>query len=181
MNFYENYVLLCNELGKTPSAVAIEIGLSKPSVNRWKNGGGVTDATAAKIAEYFDVPIGVLTGELDRKLFAENLVRLFKDHAPFEVDKTDIADNVGVSLETVIEWFEGKRFPRTGELEKLAQYFFVPVSYLTKEPSDVPTEMEYTFELDFETYDMVCMLINLNPKQKKAIKYTLEAMIHEHI
>lgn len=63
MSFYENYVRLCNKIGKTPSGVAIEIGLAKPSVNRWKNGGGVTDATAQKVADYFGVPVQELIGE----------------------------------------------------------------------------------------------------------------------
>lgn len=61
--FYDNYVRFCNSVDKTPSAVAVEIGLSKPTVNRWKNGGGVTDATAIKIADYFGVSVAELTAE----------------------------------------------------------------------------------------------------------------------
>lgn len=60
MSFYENYVFLCNSIGKAPSAVAIEIGLSKPAVNRWKGGGVPTDATARKVARYFNVSPEVL-------------------------------------------------------------------------------------------------------------------------
>ena len=60
MNFYENYVFLCNSIGKAPSAVAIEIGLSKPAVNRWKGGGVPTDATARKVAKYFNIAPEVL-------------------------------------------------------------------------------------------------------------------------
>ena len=63
MNFYENFIGLCNKAGKTPSRVAIEVGLSKPTVNRWKNGSTPTDATAMKVAEYFGVSIQELTGE----------------------------------------------------------------------------------------------------------------------
>lgn len=55
MNFYDRYISLCNSVGKTPSAVAIEIGLAKPTVTRWKNGSMPNDATAAKIADYFHV------------------------------------------------------------------------------------------------------------------------------
>lgn len=63
MNFYNKFVNLCNEVGKKPSAVAEEIGLSKSLVTRWKNGGGVTDATAAKIANYFNVELIDLMNE----------------------------------------------------------------------------------------------------------------------
>ena len=48
MTFYEKYLELCASVDKTPSGAALEMGLSKPTVNRWKNGGGITDATARK-------------------------------------------------------------------------------------------------------------------------------------
>lgn len=73
--FYDNYIRLCNEIKKSPSAVALEIGISKPTVNRWKNGGSPTDATLSKIAEYFGISASelkegnkkkpTLTGERD--------------------------------------------------------------------------------------------------------------------
>lgn len=63
MAFYENYLKLCEKVGKTPSAAALEMGLSKPTVNRWKKGGGATDATALKVASYFGVTVEELTGE----------------------------------------------------------------------------------------------------------------------
>lgn len=67
MNFYDVYVELCNKIGKSPSAVAIELGLSKTAVHRWKNGGSPTDATAAKIASYFDVSVTYLLGKEEQK------------------------------------------------------------------------------------------------------------------
>lgn len=60
--FYDNYIRLCNSVNKTPSAVAIEMGISKTSVNRWKNGSYPTDATMQRIANYFDVTIDELKG-----------------------------------------------------------------------------------------------------------------------
>ena len=63
MVFYDNYIRLCNSVNKAPSAVALEIGISKPTVNRWKNGSVPTDATLVKIAEYFNVPVEYLLGE----------------------------------------------------------------------------------------------------------------------
>lgn len=63
MAFYENYLHLCEKAGKTPSGAALEMGLSKPTVNRWKKGGGLTDATALKVAAYFGVTVAELKGE----------------------------------------------------------------------------------------------------------------------
>lgn len=65
MTFYEKYLELCASVDKTPSGAALEMGLSKPTVNRWKNGGGITDATARKVAAYFGVPVDCLTREID--------------------------------------------------------------------------------------------------------------------
>ena len=62
MGFYENFLYLSNSVGKSPSAVALEIGISKPTVNRWKNGGGLTDATARKVADYFGITKNQLLG-----------------------------------------------------------------------------------------------------------------------
>ena len=58
---------MCNQIGKSPSAVAIEIGLSKSTVNRWKNGGSPTDATASKLASYFGVSVTYLLGKEEQK------------------------------------------------------------------------------------------------------------------
>ena len=63
MAFYENYLRLCEKAGNTPSGAALEMGLSKPTVNRWKKGGGLTDATALKVAAYFGVTVAELKGE----------------------------------------------------------------------------------------------------------------------
>lgn len=64
---YDNFLDLCNSVGKTPSAVALEIGISKTSVNRWKNGGGVTDATALKIARYFGITVDELKNGIKKQ------------------------------------------------------------------------------------------------------------------
>ena len=67
MNFYGKYVEMCNKVGKSPSAVAIDIGLSKTSVHRWKNGGSPTDATISKLASYFGVSVTYLLGKEEQK------------------------------------------------------------------------------------------------------------------
>ncbi len=85
MNFYNKFLKLCMEAGESPSAVAEKAGLSRSQVTRWKNGKGMTDASALKIAEYFgvdagsllqdDSPIIYLGGEADDELleFEEEL------------------------------------------------------------------------------------------------------------
>ena len=66
--FYDNYVKLCKSVGKTPSAVAIEIGIGKSNVTYWKTGRNKpTDLTLAKLADYFGVSVSYLKGEEEQK------------------------------------------------------------------------------------------------------------------
>ena len=94
MNFYERFIGLCNKVGKTPSRVAMEVGLSKPTVNRWKNGSTPTDATVMKIAEYFGVSIQELTGDATIGDIAYEVCRdKGLVESPFEKEKKPSADN----------------------------------------------------------------------------------------
>lgn len=65
MSFYEKYVQLCNQVDKSPSAVAIELKLGKPSVSRWKTGSNPRDSSILKVANYFGVSPEWLKGETD--------------------------------------------------------------------------------------------------------------------
>ena len=85
MNFYEYYLKLCNERGKTPSAVALEMGFSKPTVSRWKNGGGISDATKTKVADYFNLPASFLINSEYEKIPAYREINGLKDTRYYEL------------------------------------------------------------------------------------------------
>lgn len=63
--FFDNFVKLCNSVGKTPSAVVQELGMAKSAVTNWKKRGNrPTEANLRKIADYFGVTIDyLLNGE----------------------------------------------------------------------------------------------------------------------
>lgn len=63
MQFYENYVRLCNKVGKKPSAVATELGISRATASRWGNGMVPTYSNLVKVADYFGVSVDELRGE----------------------------------------------------------------------------------------------------------------------
>lgn len=98
LSFYENFVRQCNRIGKTPSKVAQEVNISKSIVSRWKSGGGVTDATAMKIAEYFSVPVQELTGEAG---LGDMLYETARDRglveSPFKKEKPTVTEDDGLS------------------------------------------------------------------------------------
>lgn len=75
MNFYQRFIMLCNEIAKSPSKVAIENGISKPTVTKWKSGGMPTDANALKLANYFGVTVDyLLNGEDNGVSIADDFV-----------------------------------------------------------------------------------------------------------
>lgn len=62
MCFWEIYLKLCAEINKAPNAVAIGLGFSNATCNKWKNGSIPSSASASKIADYFGVTTDYLLG-----------------------------------------------------------------------------------------------------------------------
>lgn len=62
MQFYENYVRLCNLAGKKPTAVAEEVGLTRATASRWSRGQVPTYPSLIKLADYFGISVGELVG-----------------------------------------------------------------------------------------------------------------------
>lgn len=60
--FYDNFLKACNRIGKSPSAVVVEAGISKPAVTRWAKGQSPTAANVQKLADYFGISKEELTG-----------------------------------------------------------------------------------------------------------------------
>lgn len=67
--FYDRFVQLCSERGITPSRAAIEAGLSKSTVSKWKSTPDAepTGTAIKKLCEYFGITIAELMGEESEK------------------------------------------------------------------------------------------------------------------
>lgn len=62
--FFDTYSALCASVGKKPSTVALELGISKSTVSNWKKGGHTPQAAQLqKIADYFGVTVDSLLGK----------------------------------------------------------------------------------------------------------------------
>lgn len=59
--FWNNFVNLCNNKGKSPNGVCADLGYSTAIATKWKNGAVPRDTTLKKIADYFGVPVSALT------------------------------------------------------------------------------------------------------------------------
>lgn len=85
--FYDKFVLICKSRGISPSRAAIEAGLSKSTVTKWKATPDAepTGAAIKKITEYFGITISELMGEG---------VKI----APTETGERDILDEVDIGF-----------------------------------------------------------------------------------
>lgn len=61
--FWDKYYNLCHSIGKSPNAVANELGISSGSVTNWKNGTTPKFPVLEKIAQYFGCTINFLLGK----------------------------------------------------------------------------------------------------------------------
>ena len=66
--FYDKFVSLCASVGKKPTPVAQELGISKGTAASWKRrGNDPTDAYLVKIANYFGVSVDDLRGDAENE------------------------------------------------------------------------------------------------------------------
>ncbi|MBQ8345153.1 MAG: helix-turn-helix transcriptional regulator [Clostridia bacterium] len=90
--FWENFRQLCLEKGKSPNAVAKEIGLSSGSVTKWKQEGVIPrEATLKKIADYFGVTAN--------RLLQTNVSASHSEPIPVKDNHIRILDRNGTILE----------------------------------------------------------------------------------
>ena len=61
--FYDQLARLCEEQGRTPSAVALAAGMSKANVTNWKNGASPTLATIDRLARELNVSVTALLND----------------------------------------------------------------------------------------------------------------------
>ena len=108
--FYDKYVKLCNSVGKTPSAVALEIGIEKSTVTRWKSGKSQTDKNIQKVADFFGVSVEWLKSD--------------DDSAPDKKEKpaTETGDGRDEKTRILLELFSQADEQRRQEMINYAQY-----------------------------------------------------------
>lgn len=76
------------------------------------------------------------------EIFAKNLNDLMKKHGE---NLSELSDRINVAYSTVSDWQHGKKMPRSGSLQKLADHYKVNISYLTSVHDD--TKLSSTAEV----------------------------------
>lgn len=74
--FWNNFVNLCNNKGKSPNRVCADLGYSTAIATKWKNGAIPRDTTLKKIADYFGVPVTALTEDSPTPEIKSNAIML---------------------------------------------------------------------------------------------------------
>lgn len=96
--FYDNFINYCNNVNKSPSAVASELGLSRASVNGWKHGKIPTDANQIRIANYFGISVSELMAKQKEKADESQLDNLYfnfaKEAQENKIDPDDIREAI---------------------------------------------------------------------------------------
>lgn len=114
--------------------------------------------------------------------FSERLTQLRRRYS---VSQTELANAVGVSRKSIQYYESGERYPRSGVLTRLAEYFNVTVDYLTSDGEAV-TKSGYSTdaligevtalfaggELSEEDKDMVMRVIQEAYWDSKGVKTT---------
>ena len=95
--FFENYLVYCQKVGKSKTAVAKQIGVTSKSVTGWQNGAIPRNGTLKKLADYFGVTVDDLLadnkkepagdGELDEQM--KNIVSLLSAATKEERDAVE--------------------------------------------------------------------------------------------
>ena len=55
--FYDKYQKMCHQIGKSPFAVARDLGISSRTQGNWKSGSEPRYGTLKRIADYFNVDV----------------------------------------------------------------------------------------------------------------------------
>lgn len=106
---YENIINLCEERGIKGGKMCTDIGMSKGILTDLKMGrqSGISAANAQKIASYFDVSVGYLLGEEDKKekpteddRLSENVKALIDFARSVPEDKAELALKL---MRTIVE------------------------------------------------------------------------------
>ena len=104
---YENIITLCEKRGIKGGKMCTDIGMSKGILTDLKMGrqSGISATNAQKIASYFDVSVGYLLGEEDKKIepteddrLSANMKQLIDFVKTVPEDKVDLVLKVMKSI-----------------------------------------------------------------------------------
>lgn len=114
MQFYENYVRLCNQAGEKPTSVAEKVGIARATASRWSRGMIPSYPSLVKIADYFGISVGELIGATpenisDMAKYFNVSESLFQITKAAEEGKAESSENMVEEMLEVLRTSPGRR------------------------------------------------------------------------
>ena len=116
--FWDKFVTLCNEKGKSPTVALEEIGLTAAVGTQWSNGAQPRKTNVYQVAKYFNVDPQELTDTKSDTPFYKNLCRISAER---NESVRSIALKAGLSNAAPTNWAKGK-MPTDATIAKIAAY-----------------------------------------------------------
>ena len=82
-----------------------------------------------------------MTDDEQKAIFAKNLLHYMEIN---QKQQTEVAKDLGFNATTLNMWCNGKSFPSTGKIRKLADYFGIGMSDLIDVHDECDPDMEYS-------------------------------------
>ncbi len=110
--FYDTFLYLCNKVGISPSAAALDMGFQKSVVTRWKSGSIPRDVNLQKVADYFNVSTDYLLGKdeikntSDEQSEVDEIVEVLKNNPGMRILFSKTKNATKEDIEKVIKMLE---------------------------------------------------------------------------
>lgn len=98
-------------------------------------------------------------------------------------DRTQIAEELGLSYSTLTDWVNGKKYPRIANIEKLAVYFNVSKSDLIEDFEEIKNDNDklatvvIKLRMNKELLEVVEKLVSLDKAKLKSLSSLLDTFI----
>lgn len=142
MAFYDKYKTLCERAGSSATGVAVELGISRAAVARWKREGTIPKIEILqRLATKFGVSVEYfLSEDSSETTFYDRFSKLCERKG---VSPTRAAVEAGIAKSAVTNWKQKGGEPTGENAKKLCAYFGVTRSELFDDtPTDTPPKDE---------------------------------------
>lgn len=152
--FYDRFIELCKESGKSPSAVAKELGLNNSSSTAWKRGSTPKSETLQKLANYFGVSVDYLLGVGQRVSATAPNRRVYKILRDKKWSLQKLSAETNLPIEILRKFALGDKVEDgRGCLEKIADALHTDPAYLMGWTSYEDDKMPY-LEITEEMWEL---------------------------
>ena len=116
----------------------------------------------------------------NKEVFAKNLKRFILISGK---DRKDIAESLNIPYSTLTDWMNARKYPRIGNMEKLAEYFGVSKSSLIEDfeqkqkDNDLLADIIVKIRMDKDLLEVVNKVVSLDKTKIEGLKGLLDTFV----